>query len=234
MNDFVHGLKKGLPIGIGYLAVSFSLGVVASTGLTPLMAAILSLTNLTSSGEYAGIQMILEKASLFEIGLTVLIINLRYVLMSLSLSQKVPSEVPFWKRLIMGFGIADEIYAVAVSEYRDIKCSYMVGIMLLPIIGWTSGTLIGALGASIFSSRLLSSLGIALYTMFIALLVPDAKKSKAIGIVILLSILISVIFEYVSIFDKIGFGFKIIIATIIASTFGALVFPIKVNGEENV
>mgnify|MGYP003302876358 CR=1 FL=1 len=159
--NFKYGLKKGLPIGIGYLAVSFAFGVLAVTGLSPLMATFISFTNLTSSGQYAGVLMIFEGASYFEIGLTVLLINLRYSLMSISLSQKIEPDTPRWKRMIVGFGIADEIYGVAVTEKGKISASYFIGLMLLPILGWTLGTALGAFGANLMPERILIALNIS-------------------------------------------------------------------------
>lgn len=229
--NFTYGLKRGLPIGIGYLAVSFAFGVLAVNGLSPLMATIISLTNLTSSGQYAGVLLIFECASYFEIGLTVLLINLRYSLMSISLSQKINTNIPKWKRLIMGFGITDEVYGVAISEDKKVEASYFFGLMLLPIIGWTLGTAIGAFGANFIPDRLLIALNIALYAMFIALIIPPAKKSKEIALVVGIAIILSCIFYYVPYIKEIGLGFKTIISTIIASIIGALVFPIKETEE---
>ena len=227
MNDFYYGLRKGLPIGLGYLAVSFSFGVMCMMkGVSPLMSIIISLTNVTSSGQYAGIQMIAQVASYFEIGLTVLLINLRYSLMSLSLSQKIDEEIPTWKRLIFGYGITDEVYAVAITEKRKITAKYMYGLILLPIFFWVLGTALGALSSNIMPEKLLDALGIALYAMFLAIIIPDARSNWKILIVIFISISISCLFEFVPYINEIGIGFKIIISTVIASLFGAIFFPI--------
>lgn len=231
MSDYLYGLKRGLPIGIGYLAVSFAFGVFAVTGLTPLMATLISLTNLTSAGQFAGVEMIFNNAGYFEIGLTVLLINLRYSLMSISLSQKIEEGIPVWKRLLFGFGITDEIYAIAITEHRKVTASYMFGLITLPIIGWTLGTAIGAYGAGIFDGRFLDAMGIALYAMFIAIIVPDAKKSWKVLVVILIAIALSCIFYYVPYIKEIGLGFKIIISTVVASLIGAIAFPLKESEE---
>ena len=181
MKDFIYGIKRSIPIGIAYLAVSFAFGVMAVNGITPLMATIISLTNLTSSSQFAGVRLIFETASYIEIAATIFLINLRYSLMSISISQKLDESIPTWKKMIFGFGITDEIYAVAISEdRRRLSSSYMFGMIILPIIGWTLGTLIGAVSSTLFSNRLLEALNIALYAMFVAIITPDAKKNLSV------------------------------------------------------
>ena len=232
-NFYIYGLKKGLPIALAYLAVSFAFGIMTKTGgISPLAATLMSFFSLTSAGQFAGSKLIMVVASYLEIFFTVLFINLRYALMSISLSQKIDSSIPRWKRIIMSFGITDEIYAVAITEKKEVNLKYMLGITTLPLIGWTLGTLIGSLGASIFSDNLLTAMNIALYAMFIAIIMPDSKKSIKITIVILIAIVISVVFYYVPYIKEIGFGFKIIIATGIACTMGALIFPKKEDEEQ--
>ena len=226
MNDFLYGLKKGIPIALGYFAVSFSFGVMAVSGITPLMATIISATNLTSSGQYAGVRLMIQGASYLELFLTILLINLRYSLMSISLSQKI-ENMPIGVKLLIGFGITDEIYAVSITDSHKITAKYMFGLILLPFIGWVSGTVVGAFGSQFFNPDLLSAMGIALYAMFIAIIIPDARKSKPIFLVILIAAAISTIFYYVPGIKEIGLGFKIIIATVIASIIGAIFFPVE-------
>ena len=231
MNDFIYGMKKGIPIALGYFAVSFSFGVMAVIGITPIMATIISATNLTSSGQYAGVKLIIQNASYIEILLTVLLINLRYSLMSISLSQKI-EDMPIGVKLLIGFGITDEIYAVSITDSHKINAKYMFGLILLPFIGWVSGTAVGAFGSQFFNDDLLKAMGIALYAMFIAIIIPDAKKSKPILFVILVAAIISTLFYYVPFIKEIGLGFKIIIATIVAALLGALLFPIEEDLED--
>ena len=157
MNDFIYGMKKGIPIALGYFAVSFSFGVMAVTGITPIMATIISATNLTSSGQYAGVKLIIQNASYIEILLTVLLINLRYSLMSISLSQKI-EDMPIGVKLLIGFGITDEIYAVSITDSHKINAKYMFGLILLPFIGWVSGTAVGAFGSQFFNDDLLKAM----------------------------------------------------------------------------
>ncbi len=231
MNDFIYGMKKGIPIALGYFAVSFSFGVMAVTGITPLMATIISATNLTSSGQYAGVKLIIQNASYVEIFLTVLLINIRYSLMSISLSQKI-EDMPIGVKLLIGFGITDEIYAVSITDSHKINAKYMFGLISLPFVAWVLGTVVGAFGSQFFNQDLLKAMGIALYAMFIAIIIPDARKSKPILFVILIAAIISTLFYYVPFIKEIGLGFKIIIATVIAALLGALIFPIEEDLED--
>ena len=232
MNDFNYGLRKGLPIGLGYFAVSFSFGVASkSYGITPLASIIISATNLSSAGQLAGIKLIFNHASYIELFLTILLINIRYALMSISLSQKI-EDMPLYQRAIVGFGITDEIYALSITEVRKITFKYMIGLILLPFIGWVSGTVCGVFLADIMPLKLINAMGIALYAMFIAIIFPDAKKNYKIALVIFIAIVLSSILYYTPYIKNIGLGFKIIISTSIASLFGAFIFPIKEEKSE--
>lgn len=238
MNDFLLGMKKGIPVALGYFAVSFSFGVMAAKGITPLMATIISATNLTSSGQYAGVQLMINNASYIEIILTVLLINLRYSLMSISLSQKIDPNMRLASKLLIGFGITDEVYALSITSPHKLTFKYMLGLISLPFVGWVSGTAVGAFGTHFFNQDLLSAMGIALYAMFIAIIIPDARRSKPIFIIILIASAISCMFYYIPFIKEIGLGFKIIIATVVASIIGAIFFPIEENkessGDDNV
>ncbi|MCR5350072.1 MAG: AzlC family ABC transporter permease [Acholeplasmatales bacterium] len=235
MNDFYNGLKKGLPIALGYLTVSFSFGVMATNGgLSILMSTIISATNLTSLGQYAAVKLMFKTASYIEIFLTILLINLRYSLMSISISLKLDNKVKWWQRLIIAYGVTDEIYAVSVLKKDKISFKFMLGLILLPLIGWTLGTLLGGISKDIMSDRLLEAFGISLYAMFIAIMIPDAKKSLPVFITILIASGISCIFYYVPYIKEISLGFKIIITSILAALFSALVFPKKEEKEYGV
>lgn len=232
MNDFLYGMKKGIPIGLGYFAVSFSFGVMAVKGITPLSAVIISATNLTSSGQYAGVNLIMQNASYIELFLTLLLINIRYSLMSLSLTQKIDRSIPIGVKLLIGFGITDEIYAVSITDSHKITAKYMFGLISLPFVGWVSGTALGAFGSQFFNQDLLSAMGIALYAMFIAIIIPDARQNKPIFLVIIIATALSCAFYYIPYIKEIGLGFKIIISTVIAAIIGAIFFPIKDENNE--
>lgn len=231
-NDFTYGLKKGLPIALGYIPVSFTFGLMAvGGGLPPLTAILISLTNLTSAGQFAGTNLILEGAGYLEITLTTFIINIRYMLMSLSLSQKIDPKITFVQRLIVGFGITDEVFSVASMENGKLSSSYMFGLIAGPIFGWTLGTALGALISSALSQNLGNAMGIALYAMFIAIFIPPAKKSKPALLIVLITVAINLIIKYVPIFGFISSGFRIITATVIGAGIGAALWP-SIDSEE--
>ncbi|MEG2995634.1 MAG: AzlC family ABC transporter permease, partial [Erysipelotrichaceae bacterium] len=177
-NNFRQGFKDGLPIGLGYLSVSFTFGMIAIAGGMPIEVAVLiSLTNMTSAGQFAGLTLMFANGSLIEMALTQLVINIRYALMSLSLSQKLAKRVTTPKRCLIAFANTDEIFAVASSKTGKIGEYYMYGLAILPIIGWTSGTFLGAAINSLLPAAFQSAFGIAIYGMFIAIVVPPAKHS---------------------------------------------------------
>ena len=228
IDEYRDGFIKGIPICLGYIPVSFTFGLMAVTGgLSRWLTIFTSLSNVTSAGQFAGVQLIFAGAGLFEIALTTFVINMRYMLMSLSLSQKIAEGTALWKRLIFGFGITDEIFAIAAVEKKKLTAAYMFGLMTTPIFGWTLGTTLGAFTSGLLSDRLAAAMGIALYAMFIAIIIPPAKKSKAVLITIIEATAIMCIFKYVRFFDFISDGFKIILATVIAAGISAALFPVK-------
>lgn len=228
--DFQYGLRDGVPIALGYFSVSFSFGIMAlKGGLSVLQAAITSLTNMTSAGQFAGLQIIIAGGTLLEMAVTQLIINLRYALMSLSLSQKLSDNVTLWQRFVIAFANTDEIFAVAMSHNRELTFPYMVGLQILPIIGWTSGTACGAVAGSMLPAAINSALSVALYGMFLAVVIPAAKKARPVLLMALLAAAISCILYYVPLFQGVSAGMSIIICTVVASIVGAMIFPV---GEE--
>ena len=234
-NDLVYGLKRGLPICLGYIPVSFTFGLmVVEGGLPPWFAILISITNLTSAGQFAGLGIILQDGSLLELGVTTFIINLRYMLMSLALSQKIDPLMSFIKRALISFGVTDEVFAIASIEVKGLTFTYMTGLIIPPIFGWTLGTAMGAIVSSILPNQIQNAMGIALYAMFIAIVIPVAKKSKQVAIIVLISIIIHSILTWWHIFDDISGGWKLIIATTIASAGGAYLFPKedKEDGED--
>lgn len=227
--DFTRGIKDGIPICLGYFAVSIAFGIMAvNQGLTVLEAGLISLTNLTSAGQFAGLTIITSLGTYMELALSQLIINIRYVLMAISLSQKVDETCQGIWRWILGFGITDEIYAVAISQ-DSISRAYFGGLMITPIIGWTGGTVVGAILGNILPAVISNALGLALYGMFIAIVIPDARDSLPVRIAALMAVAVSVILYYVPMFSGISGGFKIILCTVTASTAAALMFPREVE-----
>lgn len=230
--DLKNGLKDGIPIALGYLSVSFGFGILAvSSGIPALAAVIISLTNLTSAGQVAGIAVIASAGTYIEMALTQLIINLRYALMSLSLSQKLDRNFTALSRLAISFGVTDEIFAVASGKSGEVSKKYMAGLIILPVIGWTTGTFLGAFAGEILPERLNAALGIAIYGMFIAIFVPVAKKAKGVLAVVAISVALSCCLKYIPVFSGISQGFAIIICGIFASLSGAILFPVKQEKE---
>jgi 4-azaleucine resistance transporter AzlC len=177
-NDFIDGIQKSIPIALGYFPVSFTFGLMAVNGGIPVWIVILiSMTNLTSAGQFAGTNLIIAGAGYVEIAITTFVINIRYMLMSLSLSQKLIRGISNAKRWIMSFGITDETFTVAAMQKNDITFSFMLGLEILPYIGWALGTAAGAIVCTLLPETLQNSMGIALYAMFIALVIPAATSS---------------------------------------------------------
>ena len=226
--EFLCGLKNGLPICIAYVAVSFTFGLVAvKAGLPIWLATLISGTNLTSAGQFAGINLIIEFASYFEIAIAVFIINSRYILMSLSISQQLNKNTGTIKRLFISIFVTDEIFALASLKQDKLTFSYFIGLALLPYIGWTIGTLLGGIINNLLPENLQNATGIALYCMFIAIIIPPAKKSKAIIFCIAVSALLSCILYYVPVINNISLGFRIIISSVCGAIFSAIIFPVK-------
>ena len=213
----------------GYFAVSFSFGILAMQGgLSVIQAALTSLTNMTSSGQFAGLQIIAAGGTLIELILTQVIINMRYSLMSLALSPKLDKKIKLWQRLLIAFANTDEIFAVAMSRERSLSFPYMVGLQLLPIFGWTAGTATGAIAGNLLPAALTAALGIALYGMFIAVVVPVARRSRP----VLLSALIAIAISCVLYVLKVSAGISIIVSTVAASALMAFLRPIEGGVEE--
>ena len=224
--EFRMGVKDGIPIALGYFAVSFSLGIaMLAAGMTAIQGAVMSVSNLTSAGEFAGVRVIAAGGTMIELVLTQVIINLRYSLMSLSLTQKLDEKVMFWQKLLIAFGNTDEIFAVAMNHQRSLTLPYMLGLQSLPIIGWTSGTFLGAVAGGIMPKSVSMAMNVMLYGMFIAIVIPVAKKSRPVLIVAGIAVFISSLFRYVPFLQGVSEGISIIICTIAAAAYGALVFP---------
>ena len=230
---FIEGIKDGVPIALGYLSVSFSIGIMAlASGLNIFQGTFMSLTNVTSAGQFAGIAVIASGGTLLELILTQLIINLRYALMSLSLSQKLPETMPLWKRMVIAFANTDEIFAVAMNHAKSLTFSYMVGLQSLPVLGWTGGTILGAVAGQVLPPAIGSALSVALYGMFIAVVVPVAAKIRPVLWVVVLAAFFSCVLYYIPLFSGISTGISIIICTVLASVIGAFFFPIPQESDE--
>lgn len=231
-NSFKNGLRDGVPIALGYIPVSFAFGVMAVKGDIPvLLAVLISMTNLTSAGQLAGLSLILSHGSLIEAALTQFVINLRYSLMSVSVSQKLHESVTLPHRFAVSFGITDEIFAVASGQSTDVGSRYMYGLITLPYFGWAGGTLLGSAAGSFLPAIVLGALGIAIYGMFIAIFIPPLKKCFAVAVVVALASVLSCGFYYLPFLKSVSSGFVIIICAVAAALVGAIIKPIQDEEE---
>ena len=226
--SIINGIKDGTPICLGYIAVSFTFGIMAkNAGLSIFQAVLISATNLTSAGQFAALGIISASSSYVEMAFTQFIINLRYLLMSCSLSQKFDGKTPFFHRFFIAYGVTDEIFGVTVSRPGRINPPYSYGMIFISAFGWTLGTFLGILSGSILPHKVVSALGVALYGMFIAIIIPPAKKNAIIRSIVVISMLSSLAFEYIPLLKDISSGFKIIILTVIIAGIAAAFFPVK-------
>ena len=233
LSEYKTGVQRGLPVGIGYFSVSFGFGAMAAAqGVRALDATLISLTNLTSAGQFAGLTLIVAMASLWELVLTQIVINSRYALMSLALSQRMGSRIGFLPRLIIAFFNTDEIFALAMAYERPLNTSFCLGLGLTPILGWTSGTLLGALAGSVLPLGIRTALGVMLYGMFIAIVVPPAREEKPVLAAVLLALLCSCLFTWVPGLKDISAGISIVLCTVIAAAVCAAAFPIAEEVDE--
>ena len=221
------GLRDGMPICLGYVAISFAFGLMAAgAGLSVSEAVLISAFNLTSAGQLAALPIIASAGSLIELALTQLLINLRYSLMSISLSQRFDKSIKLIDRFYLAFVLTDEIFAAGIGKNQILGRKYLVSLLILPYIGWSLGTALGAIAGNILPEILVSALGISMYAMFVAILVPVAKDSRPILITVLASIVLSVAFEYIPYLSSIPDGFVIIIVALTVSVTLAILFPI--------
>ena len=231
---FKHGFKNGFPIFLGYIAVSFTFGIAAkSGGINSFATVMMSALNFTSAGQFAALNLILTGGGYAETALAQLIINLRYSLMSSSVSQRLSEKLPLFHRFIIAFGMTDEIFGVESSyPYPTIPPAYCYGVMASAHPGWVLGTLLGVISGELLPPRILSALGIALYGMFIAIIIPPARKNRVLCGIIIISMLASLVFSIAPILSQISSGFRIIILTVIIASAASLLFPVKEEYDE--
>ena len=226
-NEYRAGVTGGLPVGLGYFSVSFGFGAMAiSQGLKVFDATLISLTNVTSAGQFAGLTVIVAAATLWELILTQLIINSRYALMSLALSQRMGSRIGVLPRLVIAFFNTDEIFALAMAEKQPLTVSFLMGLGLTPILGWTAGTLCGALAGSVLPLAIRTALGVMLYGMFVAIVVPPAKADKRVLAAVAAALMLSCLFKWLPLLQHVSAGIAIVCCTVIAAALCAWLFPI--------
>lgn len=228
---FKKGIRDGIPVGLGYLAVSFTLGIAAKkAGLTAAQAGVMSLTNLTSAGEFAALGLITAQAAYSEMAATQLIINLRYCLMSFALSQKIHPKAGTGHRMLVAAGVTDEIFGLTVSVPEKLSPWYTYGMMCMAVPGWTFGTILGVISGGVLPERVLSAMGVALYAMFIAVIVPPCRENRIVVGVICVSMAAGTLMTYLPVVREISSGSRIIILTVVIAGIAAVLFPVKDGG----
>ena len=231
--ELISGIKAGMPVCVGYFSVSFGFGaMVIAQGLSVLQGALISATNLTSAGQFAGLTVIAAGGTILEMILTQLVINSRYALMSLALGQKLGPDVGTGKRLIAAFFNTDELFAIYMAGYRSLNLSYIVGSGIVAAIGWTSGTILGAVAGSILPMSLRVAIGVMLYGMFIAVVIPQAKKEKTILYCMIIALIFSCMFKWIPVLNSTSAGLTIVICTIATAALCAILFPIDEEVSE--
>lgn len=230
-SDFFRGMSHGIPIALGYLSVSFGFGISAvRSGLSVFEASAISALNLTSAGQAAGIDIISAGGTLLEMILVQLTINIRYSLMALSLSQKLDERFTIGHRLLASYGITDEIFALCSAQLGMIVPSYMYGMILISAVGWVLGTFLGAYAGQLLPESVSSAMGILLYGMFLAIIIPPSRKQKSVLCVVITAAVMSIIFRYLVTF--VSSGFSVIICAVAAAALGAVLFPVHDDEEE--
>lgn len=228
LQTFVLGIRDGFPIALGYFAVSFALGIAAkNAGISAENAALMSLFNVTSAGQASAIELLRSGTTYLELAITQIVINLRYLLMSCSLSQKFSPRTPFFHRLLVGYGVTDEIFAISSAYPGKLNPLYSYGAIAIAVPGWTLGTFLGVLFGGILPDTVVNALSVALYSMFIAIIIPPTKKNRVLAVLVPLSMLCSWLFSCIPFLASISTGIRIILLTLLLAGLAAIFFPIK-------
>ena len=230
--NYIRGMRQGIPVGLGYFVVSFTIGIAArKADLTPVQAAVMSFTNNTSAGQFASFALIASGAPYLEMAISQAVINLRYCLMSCALSQKLDKELPFYHRLFVACGVTDEIFGLSISQKGKLDPWYTYGVMSVAIPGWSLGTLAGVLSTGVLPQTFLNAMNMALYGMFIAIFMPAAREDKKLLPIIAAAMALSALVHMAPLFDFISSGMKIIVLTLAISGAAAVLMPVP---EEEV
>lgn len=230
--EFFAGVKAGMPVCIGYFSVSFGFGAMAvAQGLTIWQAILISASNLTSAGQFAGLTVISAGAAIVEMILTQLVINSRYALMSLALGPRFGPNAGTGKRLLAALFNTDEVFALGMSRGKNLTTAFFVGAGVISAVGWTSGTAMGAIAGSLLPESIRMALGVMLYGMFIAIVVPQAKEEKPLLASVVLALVFSCLFAWLPLLNQVSAGLAIVICTVAAASVCALLFPVKEEEE---
>lgn len=229
---FYHGMRDGIPVGLGYLAVSFSLGIAAKkAGLTAFQGFLAGALVNASAGQYAGFTLIAENAPYLQMMIVILITNARYFLMSFAMSQRMKPEMPLFHRFIMGFYITDELFGLAVARPGFLNPFYTYGAVLAAAPCWAAGTALGIVAGNLLPLRVVSALGVALYGMFLAIIVPPAHKNKVIAVLVLICFASSYAASRLPVISDLSAGTRTIFLTLAISAAAAFLYPVKKKGS---
>lgn len=227
-----NGIRDGLPIALGYFAVSFALGLAArNAGFSALQALVASVTNNASAGEYAAFAIVAAGGTYWEVAVMTLIANARYLLMSCALSQKLPVDTPLGHRLLVAYDITDEIFGISVARPGKLNPWYTYGAMLVAIPGWGAGTFLGVVLGNILPLRAVSALSVGLYGMFLAIIIPPARHSRVVAGLVAVSFLLSFAANRWAALAALSPGVKTIVLTVVIALGAALLFPVKEDGD---
>ena len=228
---FFSGVRDGMPICLGYLAVAFTLGIAArNAGLTPFQAGLASFLTNASAGQYAGFTVIAAGGTYLEMALMILVANARYLLMSCALTQKLGPEAGLLHRMLIGFDVTDEIFGVSIAYPGRLEPVYTYGVMSVALPGWCLGTVFGVLMGNLLPARLVSALSVGLYGMFIAIIIPPARKNRVVAVLVVLSMALS--FFTGKLLPSLSAGTRVILLTVVIAAAAALLFPVKEEAEE--
>lgn len=227
-NEITRGMKDSIPICAGYLAVGFTFGMAAAAqGINAFGSGLICFTNVTSAGQFAGLTVIAAGAPLIEMVLTQLIINMRYVLMSISLSQKLDVSVKWYEKCIMACGVTDEVFALVSTQKGKVNKYYIYGLIFCCILAWTCGGFFGAFASNALPTIVSSALGIAIYGMFMAIIIPAAREERPVTAVIIIAAILSSLMEWAPVLRDVSPGMAIIVCTVLAATAGAIIHPVE-------
>ena len=233
--EFRSGLRDGIPICIGYFAVSFGFGaLVAGYGFSILDGALISITNLTSAGQFAGLTVMAASGTMLDVVLTQIVINSRYALMSLALGQRLGREFGTGKRLVVAHFVTDEIFALAMERTKPLIMEYLMGLVALPVAGWVSGTVLGAAASNALPLSVRTALGVALYGMFVAVVAPQARRKKPFLAAAGLAAALSCAVEWLPVFANLSAGLGIVLCTVVTAAVCAVLFPVEEKKEAEV
>ena len=231
---FCDGMRDGVPIALGYFAVSFSLGIAArKAGFTPFQGFLVSLLNNASAGEYAAFALIMANATYFEVAVITLIANARYLLMSCALAQRFAPETPFWHRLLIGYDVTDELFGITIARPGNLNPYYTYGAILLAAPAWACGTALGIIAGNLLPLRVVSALSVALYGMFLAIIIPPARKDRIVAVLVVISFALSFLCSYLPGISALSEGTRTILLTVAISGAAAVLFPVRQEENED-